>query len=183
MINQNDKLPKVKQCQALGIARSAIYYKPKPVGEVDLMLMHLIDKINLHKPFLGIRRIRDALQDVGHTVNPKRVQRFMREMGIQAIYPKASLSKANQCHRVYPYLLRKLNINRANQVWCSDVTYIPMHKGFVFRSFLHKCRSNQESLSSSFTENQDTAENKAKACSEEEWILKVTFSMMILLSL
>jgi len=132
MINRNDGLSLVKQCRTLDIARSGIYYEPKPIGEDDLVLMRLIDEIHLEKPFLGIRRIKDALQDLGQTVNRKRVQRLMREMGIQAIYPKPNLSKANKQHKIYPYLLRNLDINRPNQVWCTDVTYIPMAKGFVY---------------------------------------------------
>lgn len=132
MINRNSDLPLVKQCHALDIARSGIYYKPKPVNEIDLTLMRLIDEIHLDKPFLGIRRIRDALHDLGYKVNRKRVHRLMRKMGIQAIYPKPNLSKTNKQHKIYPYLLRNLNISRPNQVWCSDVTYIPMDKGFVY---------------------------------------------------
>ena len=89
------------------------------------MLMRLIDEIHLDKPFLGIRRIKDALHDLGHTVNRKRIQRLMRKIGIQAIYPKPNLSKANKQHKIAPYLLRTRNINRPNQVWCSDVTYYP----------------------------------------------------------
>ena len=95
MINRHEKLSLVKQCQILNIARSGLYYKPQPVSEVDLMLMRLIDEIHLDKPFLGIRRIKDALHDLGHTVNRKRIQRLMRKIGIQAIYPKPNLSKAN----------------------------------------------------------------------------------------
>lgn len=132
MINRNSPLSLVKQCRTLDIARSGIYYEPKAIGEKDLMLMRLIDEIHLAKPFLGIRRIKDALHDLGHTVNHKRVQRLMRRMGIKAIYPKPGLSKANQQHKVYPYLLKNLTINRPNQVWTTDVTYIPMAKGFVY---------------------------------------------------
>ena len=132
MINRNNDLSLVKQCRAVNIARSSIYYEPKPVSERDSALMRLIDEIHINKPFLGIRRIKDALQDLGHTVNRKRVQRLMRKMGIQAIYPKPNLSKANKQHKVYPYLLRNLDINKPNHVWCTDVTYIPMDKGFVY---------------------------------------------------
>lgn len=132
MINRNSDLSLVRQCQTLDIARSGTYYEPKPVSEVDLMLMRLMDEIHLDKPFLGIRRITDALHDLGHHVNRKRVQRLMRKMGIQAIYPKPNLSKANQKHKIYSYLLRNLDINRPNQVWATDVTYIPMDKGFVY---------------------------------------------------
>ncbi len=132
MINRDHTLSLVKQCRMLNIARSGIYYKPKPVNEDDLVLMRLIDEIHLAKPFLGIRRINDALDALGHTVNHKRIQRLMRKMGIQALYPKPRLSQANKQHTIYPYLLRQLDINRPNQVWASDVTYIPMAKGFVY---------------------------------------------------
>lgn len=132
MINRNSDLSLAKQCRTLDLARSSIYYEPKPASDIDRMLMRLIDEIHLEKPFLGIRRIKDALHDLGHRVNRKRIQRLMRRMGIQAIYPKPNLSKANQQHKVYPYLLRKLNIDRPNQVWATDVTYIPMAKGFVY---------------------------------------------------
>lgn len=132
MINRNSDLSLVKQCQTLSIARSGIYYEPAPVSDNDRSLMRLIDEIHLDKPFLGIRRIKDALLKLGHVVNRKRVQRLMRRIGIQAIYPKPNLSKANKQHKVYPYLLRNLDINRPNQVWASDITYIPMAKGFVY---------------------------------------------------
>ena len=132
MINRDHELPLVKQCRVLEIARSGIYYEPKPASDDDLHLMRLIDEIHLAKPYLGIRRIKDALQDLGHTVNRKRIQRLMRKMGICAIYPKPNLSKANKQHKIYPYLLRHLDIQRPNQVWASDVTYIPMAKGFVY---------------------------------------------------
>ncbi len=132
MINRNHSLSLVKQCQALALARSGIYYQPKPESDANLKLMRLIDEIHLKRPFLGIRRIKDALHDIGHIVNRKHVQRLMRKMGIQAIYPKPNLSKRNAQHKVYPYLLRGLKINRPNQVWATDITYIPMNKGFVY---------------------------------------------------
>jgi putative transposase len=132
MINREHELSLVKQCRVLDIARSGIYYELKPVRDDDLRLMRLMDEIHLSKPYLGVRRIKGALQDLGHTVNRKRVQRLMRQMGICAIYPKAHLSKTNTQHKIYPYLLRNLDINRPNQVWASDVTYIPMAKGFAY---------------------------------------------------
>jgi len=132
MINQNHSLSLVKQCQTLNIARSGIYYSPKPDTEMDLKLMRLIDEIHLNRPFLGIRRMTDALRGLGYNVNHKRVYRLMRKMGIQAIYPKPNLSKRNTQHKVYPYLLRNLEVTRSNQVWATDITYIPMSKGFVY---------------------------------------------------
>lgn len=132
MINQNHSLSLVKQCQTLNIARSGIYDHPKSDSATDLALMRLIDEIHLNRPFLGSRRITDALHDAGHAVNHKRVYRLMRKMGIQAIYPKPNLSKRNTQHKVYPYLLRQIEITRPNQVWSTNITYIPMSKGFVY---------------------------------------------------
>ena len=132
MINRKHKLSLVKQCKTLDIARSGIYYQPKPVGNLDLKLMRLMDEIHLRRPFLGIRRITDELHGLGNLVNRKRVWRLMRKMGVQAIYPKPNLSKANTKHKIYPYLLRELKIDRPNQVWATDITYIPMSKGFVY---------------------------------------------------
>ncbi len=94
--------------------------------------MRRIDEMYLQRPFYGSRRIRDWLQDEGITVNRKRVQRLMRQMGLVAIYPKARTSKPGKGHKIYPYLLRNLSIDRPNQVWATDVTYIPMAKGFVY---------------------------------------------------
>lgn len=132
MINRNHPLSLVKQCRTLDLARSGIYYQSKPQSDTDLKLMRLMDEIHLNKPFLGIRRICDALHDSGHSVNHKRVQRLMGKMGIQALYPKPNLSKRNIQHKIYPYLLRGLEVNRPNQVWATDITYIPMAKGFVY---------------------------------------------------
>lgn len=94
--------------------------------------MALIDRCHLQHPYYGIRRIRDWLDDQGHTVKRKRIQRLMRTMGIAALYPKRNLSLANQAHKVYLYLLRNLLIDRLNQVWANDITYIPMARGFVY---------------------------------------------------
>lgn len=132
MINRNHSLSLVKQCRTLGLTRSGIYCQPKLDSDADLKLMRLMDEIHLNRPFLGMRRITDALHALGYRVNRKRVQRLMRKMGIQAIYPKPNLSKRNTQHKVYPYLLRGLEINRPNQVWATDITYIPMNKGFVY---------------------------------------------------
>lgn len=132
MIDRKDNLSLVKQCKTLDISRSRIYYKPKPVRDIDLKMMRLIDEIHVGRPFLGIRRITDALQELGYLVNHKRVRRLMRLMGIEAIYPKPNLSKANPGHKVYPYLLRGLKIDRPNHVWATDITYIPMDKGFAY---------------------------------------------------
>ncbi len=94
--------------------------------------MRLIDEIHLKRPFYGSRRIRDNLQDLGHPVNRKKVQRLMRQMGITALYPKANTSRPGKGHKIYPYLLKGLTIDRPNQVWATDLSYIPMAKGFVY---------------------------------------------------
>ena len=125
-------LPKTRRCELLDIARSSAYYRPEPVSEEDLALMRLIDEIHLRWPFYGSRRVRDALEDRGHLVNRKRVQRLMRQMGLRALYPRRRTSQPGKGHKIYPYLLRDLRIERANQVWATDITYIPMAKGFMY---------------------------------------------------
>ena len=132
MIKKESSLSKARRCKLLGIARSSSYYQPQPVPEADLILMRLIDQIHIDKPFLGSGRIVDALAGQGHQENRKRVRRLMRLMGIRAIHPSPKTSKPHRQHKVYPYLLRGLKVDRANQVWASDVTYIPMEKGFVY---------------------------------------------------
>lgn len=132
MVQKVHKLPRTRRCELLAIARSSSYYQPQQVSEEDHALMRLIDRIHLDKPFLGSRRIVDALAERGYKVERKRIQRFMRLMGIQAIHPGPKTSKRHLQHRIYPYLLRNLDINRANQVWASDVTYIPMATGFLY---------------------------------------------------
>ena len=132
MINKNDKVSIVQQCRLLDLHRSGIYYQTAKESEDNLSFMRLIDEIHLNRPFLGIRRITDALHDMGYRVNRKRVQRLMQKMGIQAIYPKPNTSKRHAKHKIYPYLLRHLTIDRPNQVWATDITYVPMAKGFIY---------------------------------------------------
>lgn len=132
MIQATQPLPRTQQCQLLSIHRSGTYYQPKPVSNADQSLMKQIDRIHMAKPFLGSRRIVDALGDVGCPVNRKRVCRLMRLMGIQAVHPGPKTSQPASQHKVYPYLLRNLTIDRANQVWASDITYIPMQTGFIY---------------------------------------------------
>lgn len=91
-----------------------------------------MDRIHTDRPFLGVRRLTDSLRELGYRINPKRVHRLMRKMGIMAIYPRRNLSKRHHAHKIYPYLLRHLEVDQPNQVWASDVTYIPMVKGFVY---------------------------------------------------
>jgi putative transposase len=132
MVTKDSPLPIVRQCQLLALPRSSFYYTHQGVSEDDLAMMRLIDECHLKHPYYGSRRIRDWLEDRDHVVNRKRVQRLMRQMGMAALYPKRNLSRRNQAHRVYPYLLKGLSIDRANQVWATDVTYIPMARGFVY---------------------------------------------------
>ena len=132
MVDRKDPVPVARQCALLELPRSTFYHVPIPVSDEELELMELIDRCHLKYPFYGTRRIRDWLEDQGHTVNRKRIQRLMRTMGIAALYPKRNLSLANQAHKVYPYLLRNLVIDRPNQAWATDITYIPMARGFVY---------------------------------------------------
>jgi putative transposase len=132
MVTKDSPLPIARQCQLLSMPRSSFYYTQQGVSEDDLAMMRLIDECHLKHPYYGSRRIRDWLEDRDHVVNRKRVQRLMRQMGMAALYPKRNLSRRNQSHRIYPYLLKGLTIDRANQVWATDVTYIPMAKGFVY---------------------------------------------------
>jgi len=132
MVDPDDALSVVRQCQLLGLARSSVYYTPKGVRDGELALMRRIDQCHLEHPYYGSRRIRDGLEIQGHAVNRKRVHRLMRRMGLVALYPKRNLSRRHHAHRLYPYLLRGLPIDRANQVWAADVTYIPLAKGFAY---------------------------------------------------
>lgn len=129
-----------RQCQLLALCRSSFYYPEQsrqngPIGltrQFDYYLMRQIDQAYLKWPFYGSRRITAYLKSEGHRVNRKRIQRLMRHMGIQAIYPRQKLSKPNSEHRIFPYLLRNVVIERVNQVWSTDITYIPMRKGFLY---------------------------------------------------
>src|SRR3954453_4629452 len=120
-----------RQCHLLEVSRASIYRRPAPVSADDLRLMELIDRQYLARPFYGSRRMTAWLTTQGHTVNRKRVQRLMRLMGLVAIYQRPNTSKAAPEHIKYPYLLGGLTIDRVNQVWCSDITYIPLAKGFI----------------------------------------------------
>lgn len=132
MIKKESQLSVVRQCRLLDIHRSGVYYQPAPPDNETWELMRLIDVIHTHRPFLGSRRIRDALRGIGHKVNRKRVQRLMKKMGIRAIHPGPKTSKRCPQHKIYPYLLRDLTIDRPNQAWATDITYIPMARGFVY---------------------------------------------------
>jgi len=129
---RNHKLPLLRKCELLSIPRSSAYYESTAEPSRDDVLMRAMDEIHLRYPFYGSRRIADELAEDGHVVNRKRVQRLMRRMGMNALYPKPNTSRAHHAHKIYPYLLRGLEIERANQVWCADITYVPMRKGFVY---------------------------------------------------
>lgn len=120
------------QSELAGLSRSSIYYQAKGESQENLHLMRLLDEQYLKTPFYGYRRMSVWLQGQGYGVNPKRVQRLMQQMGLAAIYPKPDLSKTNREHKIYPYLLKNLVIDQINQVWSSDITYIPMAKGFLY---------------------------------------------------
>jgi len=126
------KLSVSKQCELLSINRSSLYYKQTLPSSYELELMRLIDQIYLKYPFYGSRQMCCHLRQLGHFVNRKRVQRLMRLMAICAIYPKLNTSKNAPGHKIYPYLLRGLNIDRIHQVWSADITYIPIQRGFMY---------------------------------------------------
>jgi len=121
-----------RQCNLLDINRSSVYYKPRPIRAEDLEIMKLIDEQYMKRPVCGSRCMRDHLEKQGYKVNRKRVQRLMRLMGLEAIYPKPKTSKAHPGHRIYPYLLKGLDINRPDMVWATDITYIPLRRGFMY---------------------------------------------------
>lgn len=132
MINRNDQLPVAHQVKLLDLARSTVYYQPRPVSDHDLKLMRRIDELHLDYPFAGSRMLRDILRLEGGAVGRKHVRTLMRRMGLRTVYRKPNTSKPAPGHRVYPYLLRGLEVNRGNVVWATDITYIPMARGFVY---------------------------------------------------
>ena len=121
-----------RQCELLGLSRSSLYYEPAGETVENLRLMRRIDEQYTARPFYGSRRMTQWLTKQGEEVNRKRVQRLMRTMGLEAIYPKPRLSAAGRGHKVYPYLLRGVTIERADQVWSTDITYVPMTTGFMY---------------------------------------------------
>jgi putative transposase len=121
-----------QQCELLGINRSSLYYQPTGESEENLMLMRLLDEQYTRTPFYGVRKMEAYLRSLGHEVNHKRVRRLLREMGLEAIYQKPNTSKPNPEHKVFPYLLRGLIIDRCDQVWSTDITYIRLKGGFVY---------------------------------------------------
>jgi putative transposase len=132
MIDKEHKLSLTRQSEILQLSRSSLYYEAVAMNARDVELIMLIDEIHLKYPFMGSRSIRDQLQEMGHKVGRDHVRTLMRKMGISAMYRKPRLSKSHPDHKVYPYLLRGMQITRANQVWATDITYIPMARGFCY---------------------------------------------------
>ena len=132
MIKARQPLSVTRQCHLLAVPRSSAYARPQDVSAANIDLMRQLDELYLKWPFYGSRRLCDELRQQGHRVNRKRVQRLLRKMGLTAVYPKPRTSKPGKGHKIYPYLLRGLSIERPNQVWASDICYIPMAKGFMY---------------------------------------------------
>jgi putative transposase len=128
----NPVLPISRQCRLLALPRSSVYRKPAEVSAEDQAIMALIDRQYLARPYYGSRRMAAWLATQGHAVNRKRVRRLMRLLGVAAIYQRPNTSKPTTADKIYPYLLGGLTIERVNQVWCADITYIPMAKGFLY---------------------------------------------------
>ena len=132
MIDRDHMLPITRQASLLDISRGTVYYMPQPVSPADLALMRKIDELHLEHPFMGARMLRDQLARQGIRVGRRHVRTLMIRMGIEALAPQPGTSQAAPGHKIYPYLLRKLAITRANQVWALDTTYIQMARGFVY---------------------------------------------------
>lgn len=133
LVNENHKNLSIrKQCDILELNRSSFYYQPKGESEENLNIMHLMDKIYMDNPTYGVLRMKDELLEHDLNVNEKRVRRLMRKMGLEAIYPKPNLSKLGKAQYIRPYLLRNLQIDKPNQVWAIDITYIAMKRGFMY---------------------------------------------------
>ena len=132
MIDRSDDLPVSRQAKALGISRGSVYYLPRPVSADDLALMRRIDELHLELPFAGSRMLQGFLVREGYRIGRRHVATLMKRMGIEALYRRPNTSKPAPGHTIFPYLLRKLPVTRPNQVWATDITYIPMARGFVY---------------------------------------------------
>jgi putative transposase len=132
MIDRSHNLALATQADLLGVARSTLYRQPRPVPAADLAVMRRIDELHLDYPFAGSRMMRDMLVNEGTVIGRTHVRTLMHRMGIEALYRRPRTSKPAPGHKIYPYLLRDLTIDRPNQVWCTDITYIPMARGFVY---------------------------------------------------
>ena len=132
MIDRSHELPLTRQAELLRLSRSSLYYQPCPVSPADLAIMRQMDELHLEYPFAGSRMLRDLLRGEGVEIGRAHVITLMRKMGIEAIYRRPNTSKPAEGHKIYPYLLQDLKIERPNQVWAMDITYIPMARGFVY---------------------------------------------------
>jgi putative transposase len=132
MIDREHDLALTRQAKILKLSRSGLYYRPRPVPPSDLAIMRRIDELHLDYPFAGSRMLRDLLRGEGVGIGRQRVARMMKRMGIEALYRKPNTSKPAPGHKIYPYLLRGVAVERPNQVWAMDITYIPMARGFVY---------------------------------------------------
>ena len=132
MIDRDHDLSLVRQAKALKISRGSVYYQPRPVSPEDLAIMRRIDELHLERPFAGSRMLRDFLNREGVSIGRRHVATLMKRMGIAAIYRRPNTSKPAPGHKIYPYLLRGMKVDRPNQVWATDITYIPMARGFVY---------------------------------------------------
>jgi len=132
LIERCEELSKQRQCELMGISHSTYYYHPCQENSQNLELMRQLDQMHMDHLVYGSRRLTVLLQRKGYAVNRKRVVRLLRKMGIQAVYPRTSLSQPAAGHQIYPYLLKDLEITGPDQVWCSDITYIPMAEGFLY---------------------------------------------------
>lgn len=128
----HDSISIARQCELLDVSRSRVYYRPRPIDSSDLTLMHRIDELHTAHPFYGTRMMTDHLRREGLVINRKRVQRLMREMGLKSMAPGPNTSKPHPEHKIYPYLLRDVRIERPNHVWSTDITYLRMHSGFAY---------------------------------------------------
>ena len=132
MISYVPNLSIARQCELIELNRAAYYYKPKSLEESDYKIMKIIDEIFTEHPYYGTRRMAYILKKEGYDIGRKKVKKYYKIMGIEAVYPKMNLSRRNQAHKVYPYLLRDLEITYPNQVYCADITYIRLRQGFVY---------------------------------------------------
>jgi putative transposase len=132
MIDREHELPVARQAKLLKLSRSGLYYRPRPVPPADLAIMRRIDELHLDYPFAGSRMLRDLLRGEGVEIGRQRVATMMKRMGIEAIYRRPNTSKPAPGHKIYPYLLRCVAVERPNQAWAMDITYIPMARGFVY---------------------------------------------------
>ena len=132
MIDREHELALTRQAKILKLSRSGLYYRPRPVPPADLAVMRRIDELHLNYPFAGSRMLRDLLRGEGVAIGRQRVARMMRRMGIEALYRRPNTSKLAPGHKIYPYLLRCVAVERPNHVWAMDITYIPMARGFVY---------------------------------------------------